>query len=156
MRDPTTTRRTARASDVGLCKCSEVNFEVNFALTPRHMFGDAARWSGLTLEPHPLGYHESIVLLDPEIAGGVLDAGVPKKKLSSTQVAGLLVEQRHLGTTQRMRSVLGWTEPGELHPVLHETFILTRRDCTSGSSQAAATSLWRGEASILRHIFWCW
>lgn len=87
----------------------------------------------LGLQPDPLAHGQRIVLLDTEVSRGVLDAGVAEEQLCRAEVTGLLVEQRHLRASKRMRAVGERAQARQLDPVFHEAFVLSRRQMTAGS-----------------------
>lgn len=47
---------------------------------------------------------QRIVDLDAEVSDGAFDLRMPQKQLDGAQVAGLLIDQRGFGATDRMRS----------------------------------------------------
>ena len=47
-------------------------------------------------------YRKRIVYLDPEVSHGALDLRVAKQELDSTQIARSPIDQRRLGSAERM------------------------------------------------------
>ena len=47
-----------------------------------------------------LGYGQSVIYLDAEIANGAFDLGMAKQQLDGPQVAGAPIDQRRLSSTQ--------------------------------------------------------
>ena len=52
-----------------------------------------------------LGKRKRIIDIDTEVSNSVFDLGVSKQDLNSSKIAGSLVDQRGLGTAERMCSV---------------------------------------------------
>ncbi len=51
-----------------------------------------------------LGYGQSVIYLDAEIANGAFDLGIAKQQLDGSQVTGAPIDQGGLGPTRRMRT----------------------------------------------------
>jgi hypothetical protein len=52
-----------------------------------------------------LHYRNGIINLDAEVSYGALDLGVTEEQLDSAQISGAPVNQRRLGSTQRVRPI---------------------------------------------------
>ena len=48
---------------------------------------------------------ERVIDLDPKVSHGTFQLGVAKQELDGTQIAGLAIDLRRLGSTQRMGAV---------------------------------------------------
>src|SRR5215213_7139942 len=78
------------------------------------------RWSDFGA----LGQHQCVLDVDAEVPHCALDLRVAEKDLHSSQVAGLLVDDRRFGPAERMRPVIlsAQSDPG--YPLVHEARIL--------------------------------
>lgn len=56
--------------------------------------------------------------------GRSLDLGMSEEQLDRSQIAGLTVDLRRLGTAHRMRAIGAAVRPGALDPALHDTGVL--------------------------------
>jgi len=74
-----------------------------FGILNRSELGRARQLCPGTSDVDFLGDLDGVVNLDAEVADGALDFGVSKQQLNSAQVAGPAVDQRGLGSPQRMR-----------------------------------------------------
>ena len=67
---------------------------------------------------------ERILDIDAQVSNGSLDFRVAEQNLHGTQVARLLVDDRGLGSSQRMRPVVLRTQSDPGHPLINEPSIL--------------------------------
>jgi hypothetical protein len=69
-----------------------------------------------------------IVDLDAEVANSAFELRVPEQQLHRPQVAGLLVNLRHLRSPQRVRLISRAIEAGAFNPAMDNTSVLSCRD----------------------------
>ncbi len=87
-----------------------------------------------------LGQDQGVVDLDAEVADGALQLGVAEQELTGAQVAGALVDQRHLGAAQAVGAVGGGIEAGEGDPVVDQPAVLPRRDVVADDGSGSGTA----------------
>ena len=80
------------------------------------------------LDFHALSKGKRILDVDAEIANSALNLGMAEQNLHGTEVAGLLVDDRRLGPTQRVGPVIFWSQPDSGHPLVDQAGILPRTD----------------------------
>jgi hypothetical protein len=71
---------------------------------------------------------ERIIDLDAEVANCAFELRVPEEQLHRPQVAGLLLNLRHLCSPHRVRPISRAIETGGCHPVMDDTRVLPCRD----------------------------
>src|SRR6185503_10053700 len=89
------------------------------------------------------GDAESVVAIDPEIANGAFQLGMPKQQLNRSQIAGLAIDLGCLRATHRMGAVGRAVESGALDPNVYDPRILpcgqVRLPWTTAGEQILAT-----------------
>ena len=71
---------------------------------------------------------ERILDVDAQVPNGGLDFRVAEQDLHGTQIARLLVDDRGLGSSQRMRPVVLTPQSNSGHPLINEPSILPGAD----------------------------
>ena len=74
---------------------------------------------------------ERILDVDTQVPNGALDFRVAKQDLHCTQVARLLVDDRGLGSSQRMRPVVLRPQSDTGHPLINKSSIMPCADMIS-------------------------
>ena len=64
--------------------------------------------------------------VDTEVSNGALNLGVAEEDLDCSQIAGRLVDDRRLGSAQRMRAVFLGMQSNADDPLAHEPCVLPR------------------------------
>jgi hypothetical protein len=82
------------------------------------------------------GYREGIIDFDPEVSDGAFDFGVAKQELHGPQVASSAVDQRRLGSSQRMCTKKLWVEPNAGNPSRKEPCVLPCRHASAEPAPA--------------------
>ena len=78
-------------------------------------------------------YLQRIVNLDAEVTNGGLDLGMSKQKLYRTQISRSTVDQRRLGSPQRMSCELQRVKADARHPLRDQSSILPCRQTVAGT-----------------------
>jgi len=71
-----------------------------------------------------LGESERILDVHAQVPNGALDLRMAEQDLHGAQVARLLVDDRGLGSSQRVRPVILWPQSDASHPFINEPGIL--------------------------------
>ena len=82
-----------------------------------------------------------VIDLDAEVANRALDLRVSEQKLYGPEIPGAPVDQRGLGSAQRVRAELQGIETNACDPLADEASILPRRKPAVGSTPAAEQKL---------------
>ena len=101
--------------------------------------GDILGWcepARHALQIDPFRQGQRIIEVNAETAHSAVHFGMPKQKLNSTQVAGLLVNPGDLGAPHRMRAIGAGFQPDREHPVAHDPGILPRGQVWTGMETA--------------------
>ena len=72
-------------------------------------------------------HFQGVIDLDTQVANCALQLGMSEEQLNCPQIAGPPVDQRRLGSAQRMCAKTQWVELNELDPIGHQACILTGR-----------------------------
>ena len=93
-------------------------------------------WMWLASDIDLLGDCERIVDLDPEVTHCALKLGMAQQQLNCPQITGATINQRYLGSAQRVRSIGFGIETDTRHPARNQSCVLTGR-YRSGRAAAA-------------------
>jgi hypothetical protein len=63
-----------------------------------------------------LGYCQSVIDFDAQVAHGALDLGMAEQELHRSKIAGAAINQRSLGPSQRMGPKQAWIETDVVNP----------------------------------------
>ena len=80
----------------------------------------------LCLNFRSFGYGQSILDVDTKVANSAFNLGMTEKYLHGSQVAGLLIDDRSLGPSKGMRSVILFPKANPRHPLIDKARILPR------------------------------
>ncbi len=98
-----------------------------------------------------LGDFWSVVDFDTEISDGTLQLAVTQELLAGAEVSGLLVDQRHLGSSQDVGAVRTRIQSDPTDPAVDEVRVLARPDMPAGIARAREQPIIRPPASRSSH-----